>query len=177
MDTASDGIALLKVIKVLSELSSTDKDPFLTVLSATRALLSVKQGNKTIGAYRDHTQTLVDALDHAGGTVCSGVGIYTTAGALLDPKVKYAVAGPDDKVLAEDAARDRFIARIFLEGADPRKYGKLIVDLHNTYIQKKSHEISEEVYPVDLSDVVCLLQNWQSNVASIAPADKGVVGL
>ena len=38
MDTASDGIALLKVIKVLSELSSTDKDPFLTVLSATRAL-------------------------------------------------------------------------------------------------------------------------------------------
>ena len=175
MDTASDGIALLKVIKVLSELSSTEMDPFQTVLSATLALLTVKQGSKTIGAYRDHVDTLTETLKYAGGTVCSGVGIYTIAGALLDPQVKYTAADPDDpNVLAEEAARDRFISRIFLNGSNPRKYGKLVVDLHNEHLRRKPLKNSEEVYPKDLNDAVRLLLNWQSDGASVAPGNEGV---
>lgn len=168
MDDTSDGIALLKAIKVLSEITSTKRDPFQTLYSALLAELTIRQDNKTIGAYRDHINNLLDALTHSGGEICSGNGIFTSTGSLRIPKVVYDNKDTAGKLLVEEAARKRFIDRIFINGANPRKFGMLQRDLHNNHV----HKIDK--YPNNLDEAVELLHNWQSESNTEYPTDTGV---
>ena len=76
------------------------------------------------------------------------------------------VIDPDNPTTVEHttarrAARQRYLATAFLLGADRNRYGKLIEDLENDFIQ------GEDKYPKTIEAAYRLLLNWKMNVRNI----------
>jgi hypothetical protein len=68
----------------------------------------------------------------------------------------------------EKTSRDKFMTRIFLAGVDTKKYGRLEMELNNTYVAGKSN------YPKTVESAVTMLSHYMNDKGiHMTDEDKG----
>jgi Zinc knuckle len=86
--------------------------------------------------------------------------------------VNLANATRDETIAIQTVARERFLATSFLLNSDWSRYGRLIVDIENAFIQGQNR------YPTTITAAYNLLVNWKQDprnfIQSLGPTNDGV---
>jgi hypothetical protein len=136
---------LLKEIKGIMMRFESKSKPMWSLNEAVLKLYAYRQGHDTtMQVFRAEFTTLLDIVEHYGGTWAP------------HPKLMEDVAGRTDEEKAERARilHDEWIAILFVQAADPRRFGALIADLKNFYSRGKDE------YPTDLTEAYSMLVGY-----------------
>ena len=130
-----DVIELLKALKQLSFSTVNVQYEYWTAYHSLRRVMKViQQRNESLAGYYKRFTTLVDVAESQWGTI-------------VPPELA-------DKAKSESEARHKTLACIFLSGADVKRYGKLVNDLNNSYLQGQKN------YPETVESAVTMLSHY-----------------
>ena len=147
LEADRDVVGLLKLLEEMAFSNGGDQDEFLTLVHSWRKLATMQQGSKEPTAkYYKRLRVAADVL----------IGQW---GEFVPSKL---VKGG----LTKEEVQDRFLARIFLIGADPKRFGSLIEELNNTYIS------GTDRYPKTLEDTQKLLSKYREPRSSLKKDDN-----
>jgi hypothetical protein len=109
----------------------------------------------TTQVYLEHFQNMLDVIDHSGGTIAGDSGIENM---ILNEKTT-SKENMNDQQLSELKAEvlERFTAVAFLVGADRVRYGRLVENMENDFLQGQNN------YPETVSAAYHLLTNWKQD--------------
>ena len=169
--SSGDGIKLLVLLKGISFHFQSQKYLPHSIHEALKRYYNCSQGRyATTQAYMEHFQNVVDVVTTSGGSIAGHKGVEDTLISKLPGEVTRETITDIQlkKVLEESTERSTAIA--FLLGCDRSRYGKLIEDLENDFLQGRDN------YPTTVVAVYNLLTNWkQENRAGWrAPTADGV---
>jgi hypothetical protein len=124
----------------------------------------------TAATYLEQFQNLVEVATHTGASA----GLH--AGIVIDIATKKQIdltpASRDETIATHAAAKERFLATSFLLNSDRSRYGRLIEEIENTYIQGQNR------YPPTVTAAYNLLVNWKQDprnfMQSVGPSNDGV---
>jgi Zinc knuckle len=124
----------------------------------------------TLANYLEKFQNQMDVIQHVGGEISKHSGIQLE---LVRAEGFDTIDDAPDDVhdCTEIEAREQFIAVMFMLGADRGRYGKLIVDLENQYLQ------GQDNYPRNLNAAYNLLLNykqWERRIPQAGAPNDGV---
>lgn len=148
----NNGIELLKIIKSIAFNFQSQKYLAQAVHEAKRRFYTQFQGKTmTPQEYLEQFNDHIDILTHVGAVIGP------------DTSIVHQIAGPT--VVAADAitdahrleARNKYLAVAFLLGADRIRYGKLIEDMENSYLQ------GTDMFPATIGAVYTILANWKQD--------------
>ena len=145
-----DAIELLKVIKDVAYNYQVQKYTPEAVCEAKRRFYGCRQlRHQSTQAYFEHFQNQVDVISHIGGIVGNDPILISKTAGNLGKEV--------EEMNEEDRSKtkDEFLAIAFLTGADRMRYGKLLDELQNDYLQ------GYDGYPKTLSSAYHRLTNWK----------------
>jgi hypothetical protein len=97
----------------------------------------------------------VEVAEHYGVDI--GVHAEAIEETLQEMGLTMASATPDQVKVAKEVSREEYLACAFLLGADRKRYGKLMEDTENAYIQK------DDKYPKTLVEAYNLLIHWKQD--------------
>jgi hypothetical protein len=166
-----DGIKLLLLLKGISFHLQSQKYLSHSIHEALKRYYNCAQGRyATTQAYMEHFQNVIDVVTTSGGSIAGHSGVEDAIIADMPGKeTKETLTDAQLKKVQEDtAARSTAIA--LLLGCDRSRYGKLIKDLENDFLQGRNN------YPTTVVAAYNLLTNWkQENRAGWrAPTADGV---
>ena len=117
----------------------------VAIHEATISFYTYKQGpNTTDTDYRNKFMTLVDVLEHYGGSFAPPKALVDAVDATeTDKKKRYTIA------------RDEWLASLFLMQADPARYGGLQTDVHNMFKR------GTDQYPKDVEEAFSMLTGYR----------------
>jgi hypothetical protein len=124
----------------------------------------------TCQASLEKFQNLVDVLEHCGGTIGQVPGLTNMMLEAngIDPDL----ASREQVAEAMKAAQEQYLSVAFLLGSDRNRYGKLMEDLENDYIQRQDR------YPKTGTTAYSLLMNWKEDTRNImrimGPTKNGI---
>jgi hypothetical protein len=151
MHAAQNAIELLKSIKDTTHSFKDEKwKAHALYESKQRFFLNHQDRNMSVANYREKFMNLIEVLEHSGGSIHEEALVEEALG-----NVTASAATPEQLKDAMKKAREEFMACAFLLGADRNRYGKLVEDLENSYIQK------HDIYPKTLNDAYNLLLHWK----------------
>jgi hypothetical protein len=107
----------------------------------------------TTQAYLEHFQNVVDVVTHSGGEIAGHPGVERAILAERGLVITELTDQQREDVKAEDIARST--AMSFLLGCDRGRYGRLIEDLENDFLQGWNN------YPTTVAAAYNLLTNWK----------------
>ena len=119
--------------------------------SKRRFFIHSQARHTTTPLYLEQFQNIVDVIEHSGG----GIGV--------EPGIEALVAEQKGKTVAEltvadkNQAKELYLAVAFLLGSDRSRYGKLIENLENEYLQGMNN------YPKTVDAAFSLLINWKQD--------------
>lgn len=142
---AQNPIDLLKAIKEISQDFVDTKYPMALSFKAMYGVLGIAQEeNEGIVPYANRFKNSVDIMDTIWGPL-----MLTN---IAEQSVGYTV-GEREKFLKQ--ASDSFLAFVFINGANKKKYGKLIDDLSNAYT------LGDNKYPANVAKATELLTGYK----------------
>ena len=156
MSMEGNGLTLLKVIKDVNYNFQSQKYlPHSLYESKRRFYMCVQGRNMTTQVYLEHFQNMLDVIDHSGGTIAGDSGIENM---ILNEKTT-SKENMNDQQLSELKAEvlERFTAVAFLVGADRVRYGRLVENMENDFLQGRNN------YPETVSAAYHLLTNWKQD--------------
>lgn len=167
LSAEGNGIALLKAIKALTYNFQSQKYlPHALHESKRRFYIHSQGQHVTTQAYLEQFQNIVDVIEHSGGGIGSEPGIDSIIAKEKGKQVNELT--PADK----SEAQDRYLAVAFILGSDRLRYGKLIENLENDYLQGRNS------YPQNLTASYNLLINWKQDprnlMRSVGVTNDGV---
>jgi hypothetical protein len=123
----------------------------------------------TAATYLEQFQNLVEVATHTGASA----GLH--AGIVIDIATKKQIdltpASRDETIATQAAAEERFLETSFLLNSDRSRYGRLIEEIENTYIQGQNR------YPLTVTAAYNLLVNWKQDprnvMQSVGPSNDG----
>jgi hypothetical protein len=162
-----NGIALLKAIKALTYNFQSQKYlPHALHESKRRFYIQSQGRHVTTQAYLEQFQNIVDVIEHSGGGIGSEPGIDLLIAEEKGKEVNQLTAADKSE------AQDRYLAVAFILGSDRTRYGKLIENLENDFLQGRNS------YPKNLTASYNLLINWKQDprnlMRSVGVTNDGV---
>lgn len=127
---------------------------------ATRRFYSFTQ-DKQMPCQQYHEAFInnVEVIEYCGGAVGNEPGFIDSE--LVNAGVTRVTATPAELTTAKRTARDRFLECAFILGSDKTRYGKLIKDLENNFVQGTNN------YPSTLQGAYSLLVHWKQDPRNI----------
>ena len=151
-----DTIELLKVIKQIMFCNDTVKFSPHALRNAHRRFNTFEQSRTaTPNEYLDSFMNCVDVIIYSGGEI--GLDPEMIKLAEADIGVKYSEGTDDQKTKIHAAAKERYLATCFFLGADKHRYGRLIENTENNFIQNVNQ------YPKTISAAHSLLLNYKQD--------------
>ena len=155
--TKRDVLELLRFIKDVTHNFQSEKNPDQGLHEAKRRFYLQYQ-DQTVGVtqYHDKFTNMVDVIEHCGGTIVDGM-------VLKDAILEAVAAEVVDGLIAariEDLyneTRERQMACAFLLSADRSRYGRLIEELENSYVE------GNDRYPKTLEEAHKRLEYWKQD--------------
>lgn len=136
---ASECMWILKEIKGITYRFEGQRNILISLDDARTTFHNIRQGaDETISDYHEHFRTLVEVLEHYGGTIGESADLIPTIRSF-------------DPVKRTKLARDHTLAIAFLLRADCRRFGALLIDLSNQFSR------GNDQYPVNLTAAYSLL--------------------
>jgi Zinc knuckle len=129
---------LLAMLKEMAFSTKGVQEPYVTLADSLRRLTAINQGTgETVANYYKRFSAVAEVM-------------AVQWGEFYPPKLAKGTAADDIKT-----AKDKLLARIFLTGADKKRYGKLLEDLNNAFLAGKDN------YPESLDATLTLLTHYQ----------------
>lgn len=156
MQVGSNVLLLLDAIWALSYNLQDQWYICYTVHLAKRQLMMLSQGKTTTNQdYLEHFTNIIDDLNHCGASIDHDTGVInkTLNEFAVDPD------NPTDaeQTAAEQAASDWYLAFAFLAGSDRTRYGMLLENPENDFLQ------GQDTYPKNITRAYNLLVNWKQD--------------
>ena len=163
-----DGLGLLRALKSTAFHFQEQKYLGHAIHEALKRYYNCAQGKfATTQSYMEHFQNTLDVVTHCGGTVAGNPGMEDSIIAERGLTLVELTADVLADIRAEALARTTAIA--FLLGCDRARYGRLIDDLENDFLQGRNH------YPMTVVAAYNLVTNWkQENRFWRTPIADGV---
>ena len=154
LTTDGDGLALLKAIKNLVYNFQSQKYLSYALDESVRRFYLCTQGrHTTTSAYMEKFQNIVDVIEHSGGSIANHPGVLTQ---LAETKrVDIDLLSDENLLKLKKEAQEQNLAVAFLLRADRVRYGRLLEDLENDFLQ------GQDRYPKTLTAAFSLLTNWK----------------
>jgi hypothetical protein len=151
-----DTIELLKSIKDCVFKLSSQKYGHHARLEALRKFVNMHQDkNNNSQEYYQGYRNQVEVAEHCGVDV--GINAEAIEETLQAMGLTTETATPDQLSVAKEVQREEYLACAFILGADRKRYGKLVEDTENAFIQK------DDKYPKTLVKAYNLLLHWKQD--------------
>jgi hypothetical protein len=151
---SNDVLGLLKNIRDIAFNFQSQRYKTHSLHEAKRRFFKMSQEKgMTCAEYLERFKNQVEVIEHCGGSV---VDVQMIEEELLGG-VTLTTADRAQIGVAKLRAKEKYLACAFLLGADRTKYGRLIEDLENAYLQ------GEYKYPTKLDDAHGLLAYWKQD--------------
>jgi hypothetical protein len=152
---AGDVIGLLRNIKDAAFSFQSEKYKVHALHEAKRRFYSLYQDrNMTVQAYMEKFKNQVDVIEHCGGSVYEESLLADALEGIINPTEA-------DRSEAKLIAKEQYMACAFILSSDRNRYGKLVEDLENNYIQKQFK------YPIDMNEAYSLLMHWKQDPKNV----------
>lgn len=168
---SGDGLKLLDILKGISFHFQSQKYLSHAIDEALKRYYNCAQGKfATTQAYAEHFQNVLEVVTTSGGSVAGHPGIEDEIIKELPGNPTRDTLSPEQRKNVTEETTARSTAMRFLLGCDRSRYGKLIEDLENDFLQGRNN------YPKTVVAAYNLLTNWkQENRAGWrAPMADGV---
>jgi hypothetical protein len=143
----SDCVWILKEIKGITYRFEGQHNIYLSLNNARISYCAYTQGAEdSISSYLGHFRSLVEVLEHYGGTIGEDPGLLDATAAVS--------SDTDNTTKRLKIARDRTLALTFLKRADRHHFGTLWADLENQFSR------GNDQYPINLTANYSLLVNF-----------------
>ena len=151
MSSKGDGIELLKAIKNITHNFQSQKYLPHAIHEAKRRIYMFNQGKMSTVEYYEQFLSLVNVLDAIKASFGHDPGVQAMVAA--EGKKKIEDLNDEDK----QKARDMYLATAFILGCDRTRYGKLVENMENDYLQGRG------AYPKTMATAFNLLVNWKQD--------------
>lgn len=171
INKSHDLVPLMKSIKVWMLNQQSSKSPTMVVISASKSLFKMYQGQfEDLVDFRKRFVAAAEVIDHIDADLSKFTKGIANKIIKDDYNVERSSATSTQVKAAEKAAKNRFLAALFLDAADPYRYRVVLEDLEHSYIK------GTDEYPADVTGAFNLLQNWntKSKLAKTTPHNDGV---
>jgi Zinc knuckle len=164
-----DVVELLKNIKDIAFSFQSQRYEYHSLHDAKRRFYHLSQEKgMPCGAYLERFKNQVDVVSHCGGSVIDD--------AMIKKQLRAMVAGakPSDVQIerAKQIVTDKYLGCAFILGSDRTRYGKLLEDLENSYLQ------GDNKYPTNVDEAHSLISYWKQDprnvVQSLGPDGAGM---
>jgi hypothetical protein len=168
LTTQGDGLALLKAIKdLVYNFQSQKYLPHALHESKRRFYFCTQGKHMTASMYLEQFQNIVDVIEHSGGSIGNDPGVLQALAEAKNEDVSQLTT--DEIIDLKKQAQEQYLAVAFLLSADRGRYGRLIEDLENDFLQ------GQDRYPKTVTAAFGLLTNWkQTTTRSIEMPNDGV---
>lgn len=154
MSSAADSLLLLKSVKGIVFNFQEQTYRVHSIHAAKRKFYSMTQErNMSCQDYLEHFQNCVDVIEHCGGTMGEDEG--TIVDILAESALTRTSADSAQLLDATIKAKERYLRYVFICAADRSRYGKLMEDLENSYVQ------GHDKYPKAMTSAFNLLIYWR----------------
>ena len=152
----SDALGLLKSIKQIAFNFESQKFEPHTIHDAMKQFYAHKQGpHTTPQAYLEEFTNNVDVLTYCGGTL--GMSVSLGNQMAKERGIVMTAILPTERHALRMEARERYLGTAFVLGADKQRYGGLIRDIENSYLNGINK------YPLTVTSAFNLLVNWKTD--------------
>lgn len=156
---AGNAIELLKNIKDTAFSFQGQKQDEHALQDAKRRYYSMFQDrNMSCQVYLERFRNHVQVIEHCGGAVVDLMMVIK----MLPDGIEFDNATLEDMLNAQEDAKEKHLGTAFIVHADRSRYGKLIEDLENTYVQ------GIDRYPESLDKAYTLLMFWKHDPRNTA---------
>ena len=156
MADSGDGIKLLITLKGISFHFQSQRHLSHAIHEALKRYYNCSQGRyATAQAYMEHFQNVLEVVTTSGGSIAGHKGVEDELIAKLPGGVTRESITPEQLKKVKDDTIAMSTAMAFLLGCDRSRYGKLIEDLENDYLQGRNN------YPTTVVAAYNLLTNWK----------------
>jgi hypothetical protein len=153
MSTQGDSIGLLKAIKSLVYNFQSQKYLPHSLHLAAQQFYSCKQSKRmTTQSYIKEFQSRIDVIKESGGSI--GYSPEMVKRLCKERKTPLKDMDKAATLAIQREAEERYLAIAILIGADRSRFGTLLKDLQNDYLQKRDN------YPKTMTESYNLLTNW-----------------
>ena len=158
----SDPFELLAMIReIMHKVESTAYLP-LSIIEQQDTIFRMQQGSLSVSQYHTHFKSMMDALSSQGGDISHHAGITKmVAKEMFDAGVistdDVTALSDSNKIMVMEAARNRYVAALFVKLADPHRFGDLLLSLKDDYTSGINK------FPSTLQKAVELLQGRENN--------------
>lgn len=140
IEERSDVVSLLGKLKEMAFGTGGVQEPMWALQTVTRRLAAINQGQtESLSHYYKRFKDIVEVVEAQWGEYYPSKLVDNTVG--------------DDKA----KVRKKYLACVFLAGADKSRYGKVTEDLNNRYLS------GTNLYPASVEDALNLLANYQDH--------------
>ena len=154
MSADNDGLLLLRTIKNITYRFQSQKYSPHSLFESKKRFYTQFQGRiMTTQQYHIQFQNTVDVIKHSGGNIGDDHGVEEM---IIGTRDKATMTPGEKKTLSEDVEQ-RILATAFILCADRLRFGKLIEDMENSYLQGNNK------YPATVSAAYHLLSNWKQD--------------
>jgi hypothetical protein len=169
--TNLDALELLKSIKnIVFNFQSQKYKPQALHEAKRRFYVLSQDRNMTVQVFLERYQNNIDVIEHCGGSI--GVEPILVENILTELGLTMSTASTVEATAAGNVAQESYLASAFLLASDRTRYGKLLEDLENDYLQGRDN------YPKTLTGAYNLLVNWKQNpnhfLRFTGPSNDGV---
>jgi hypothetical protein len=135
---ASDAIRLLNTIKsiMFNFQGQIYRPQALRDAKRRRFYLLTQERTMTCQAYLEKFQNSVEVIEHCGGDLGTETGLIEAMLATASVPITRATGSPDVLKAAKKYAKEQYLACTFILGADCKRYGRLLENLENDFMQK-----------------------------------------
>jgi hypothetical protein len=154
ISATGDGLGLLTALKGVAYQFQGQKYLSHALHESMKRYYNCTQGKfVTTQAYLENFQNVIDVVVHSGGEIAGHPGVST--GIIAEKGLVKAnmTEVQIEEVRAENSSRSTAMA--FLLGCDRARYGRLIDDLENDFLQGRNN------YPTTIAAAYNLLTNWK----------------
>ena len=173
MSTNGDGLALLKAIKNTAfNFHSQKYLPHSLYESTWHFYMTVQGKYMTTQAYLEQFQNMIDVIGHTGGMVGHQPGIERDI-MRRERSIDPTNATTMQQMEIEKEAQKGYLAVAFMLGSDKARFGRLLENLENDYLQGQNN------YPTSITAAYNLLTNWKQDprnlIRTSGPVSNGVL--
>ena len=156
MSAENDGLLLLKTIKNITYRYQSQKYCPHSLFESKKRFFTQSQGRTmTTQQYHIQFQNTVDVIKHSGGNIGDDLGVEQMV--LADKKKEKGSMTGAEKIALADEVEQRTLAVAFILCSDHLRFGKLIEDMENEYLQGNNK------YPTTINAAYHLLANWKQD--------------
>ena len=168
INDSQDSIRLLNLIRLITFRFEDQKFLPHALYQAKAALYAFRQRDQRNEEYYERFQNLVDVATAYAGQLYDHT-IVLICSDKLHPGIDHETLTDEQREACHVAASDLYLATMFMNQSDPRRFGKLMEDLENNYTR------GNDDYPITLIKAYHLINEFKHYVPKAVSSDSSNV--